>query len=67
MTAPSLVTAPSRARASTPAEREALYQELLLEIDLGVQGISVDPAELAKFGVGSQITEQRHLLFDMNK
>jgi Radical SAM superfamily len=67
MTAQTLVDATSNARSSTPQEKEALLQELLLEIDLGVQGISVDPAELGSFGVGSEITEQRHLLFDMNK
>jgi len=52
---------------TTAPQKQALLDELLLEIDLGVQGISVDPQELGKFQVGTEITEQRHLLFDMNK
>jgi len=44
---------------TTPTQKQALLDELLLEIDLGVQGIAVDPLDLARFGVGSEITEQR--------
>lgn len=53
--------------ATTASQRAALLRELRLEIDLGIQGIAVDPEELRRFRVGSEITEQRHLLFDMNR
>ena len=47
--------------------RAALLRELKLEIDLGIHGISVEPEELDRLRVGSEVTEQRHLLFDMNR
>jgi hypothetical protein len=52
---------------SSQSQRDALLQELFLEIDLNVQGIAVEAQEIRKFRIGSEITEQRHLLFDMNK
>jgi len=48
-------------------EIQALLKELYLEIDLKVHGIAVDREELRKLAIGSDIVEQKHLLFDMNK
>lgn len=55
------VTSPSA------ASRAALLDELRLEIALGVRGIALDPSELTHFRIGSEVTEQCHLLFDMNR
>jgi len=53
---------------AAPAEARAeLLRELKLELALQIHGIAVDPEELLKFQVGSAVTEQRHLLFDMNR
>lgn len=57
ITAPSLID----------AQRQALLDEVRLGIELYVDGIALDPDELQQLKVGSEVTEQRQLLFDMNR
>ncbi len=41
--------------------RELLLQELELKIDLSIEGVSFDAADLRKFGIGTQYLEQQHV------
>ena len=49
------------------ALKKALYKELELKIDLYNSGITFDPADIKKFGIGSKYQEQIHIGFDMDK
>jgi len=52
---------------TSKAQKEALLAEIYLGIELYVHGVAFDPEELKQLQVGSEVSEQRHLLFDMNR
>ena len=56
-----------KGKLSNAALKEALYKELELKIDLFVSGITFDPKDIKKFGIGTKYKEQIHILFDMDK
>lgn len=43
------------------AVRELLLKELELKIDLSIEGVGFDPADLKKFGIGTKYLEQQHV------
>ncbi len=55
------------AAAVLPSQQSELHDEILLSTELYVEGISVADEDLARFAVGTEVNEQRHLLFDMNR
>jgi Radical SAM superfamily len=52
---------------SRDAAQKLLLDELKLKIALGVNGISFAVEDIQKFPIGTEIQEQIHLLFDMDK
>lgn len=63
----SATTVISPANGTTDAQKQALFDELYLNIELYVHGVALDPEELKLLGVGTELNEQRQLLFDMNR
>jgi hypothetical protein len=59
--------ADQRTETARDAGRDALLEELQLKIALGVHGISFAVEDIRKFPIGTEIQEQIHLLFDMDK
>lgn len=57
----------TKAAETTETQKQALFDELFLQIELYVHGIALDPDELNSLGVGSELSEQRQVLFDMNR
>ncbi|NMW19913.1 MAG: radical SAM protein [Chlorobiaceae bacterium] len=53
------------AETAIDAARETLLKEVELKIDLGIEGVSFDPVDLRKFGIGTDYLEQQHV--GMNK
>jgi len=66
-TAESQEQAGAHKRAGQEAQKKALYDELRLKIDLFVEGISFDPKVVKTFPIGTEIQEQIHILFDMDR
>lgn len=62
-----LSTAAHEEQISGQAFKEVLYKELELKVDLFVEGISFDPSDLKQFGIGTEVQEQIHILFDMDR
>ena len=48
-------------------EQRALHEEIFLSTELHVEGLSVSSEDLARLRVGTEVNEQRHLMFDMNR
>jgi len=49
------------------AETQALHDEILLSTELYVEGLTVSQEDLSQLRVGTEVNEQRQLLFDMNR
>lgn len=47
--------------------KKELLDEVKLKLDVFVEGISFDPADIKKFPIGTEYQEQIHILFDMDK
>lgn len=54
-------TSSGKAGQDIEAVKEVLFKELELKIDLGIEGLSFDPADLKKFPIGAKYLEQQHI------
>jgi len=49
------------------SEQRVLHDEVFLSTELYVEGLAISPEDLAQLRVGTEVNEQRQLLFDMNR
>lgn len=54
-----------KAETENDSVKELLLKELELKVDLTIEGVSFDPVDLKKFGIGTKYLEQQHV--GMNK